>query len=751
MKNLAFIFSLLCMSVQYGHAQKNMATGTENRTYQAMVFDPLLDLDVVIQPMPEQEVWTSTYMWYPGQLAAFFQQQCRELSKVRCVNVGYPGKFFAKKNQAYFKKEVNLETDVRLEWAGPEKIILYVNEEKQSTPDNEIILKPGKNRLMFEVSTRQSLPCILLKGTTELESPDKWQVSMDKKYWTLPESAPEYNKPGILPDNTPEITARIKPAQILPLRNSFPMGKAAVNIGKNGLALIDFFHLEIGTLAFQAKGKGNVIVRVGETPEEALNKNERLFEQRGIAPFELTGERTIIHVPERAFRYVSLECSEGAEISDVCFNASLWPVEYQMQFESDNEYVNNLFRMAGATLHTSMHRFYLDGVKRDFLPWSMDAIVSTLAGDYLFGDQQVSKNGISISLLPSHPQKSDLGITDYPLHALIGLKQNYLRYGDMETSLQYKDRIMELINFYDSVVDENGFLHGQVSPTGFIPGWATKNGPDGKGMASYAQIMLYYNYRIVADFCDLWQDRASAKKYRKKAENLKRNIVEKFWDKEKKAFINGTERKGEQDKRISLHAQYWAILADIFPKEDYDNLFEKVLPDIPYYYQDISYEKGYELMAYAKAGRIKEMWGLIDRVFGDWMRQGHTRFPENFSPEASYEKQLQFYSRPFGLSLCHGANGVPPVVGVLHGILGFMPSDERSNEYTIRPELLTLQWVNARIPVKEGTIVLRLKAEGESEISIPEGCIVNLVMPDGKSTRKLKKEGNYTFSLESGK
>ena len=38
--------------------------------------------------------------------------------------------------------------------------------------------------------------------------------------------------------------------------------------------------------------------------------------------------------------------------------------------------------MSSATLHTSMHRFYLDGVKRDFLPWSMDALVST-GGDYL--------------------------------------------------------------------------------------------------------------------------------------------------------------------------------------------------------------------------------------------------------------------------------------------------------------------------------------------------------------------------------
>mgnify|MGYP007065996521 CR=1 FL=1 len=75
--------------------------------------------------------------------------------------------------------------------------------------------------------------------------------------------------------------------------------------------------------------------------------------------------------------------------------------------------------MSSATLHTSMHRFYLDGVKRDFLPWSWMRW-SALAGDYLFGDQQVSKNGISIALMPLDPQKSDIGIPDYPLHALFG-------------------------------------------------------------------------------------------------------------------------------------------------------------------------------------------------------------------------------------------------------------------------------------------------------------------------------------------
>lgn len=99
-----------------------------------------------------------------------------------------------------------------------------------------------------------------------------------------------------------------------------------------------------------------------------------------MVPITLSEEGGTITLPERALRYVSLECDKGAEITSLRFDASLWPVEHQMQFETDDDYVNNLFKMSSATLHTSMHRFYLDGVKRDFLPWSMDALVSTSGG-----------------------------------------------------------------------------------------------------------------------------------------------------------------------------------------------------------------------------------------------------------------------------------------------------------------------------------------------------------------------------------
>ncbi|RHH81165.1 family 78 glycoside hydrolase catalytic domain [Phocaeicola vulgatus] len=717
---------------------------------QTKEFDPSLAPNVTIVSRQSQEEWNSRYMWYPGQLAAFYQQQCARISKERCVNVGYPGKFFAKNNHAWFRKEVRLKKESSLCWEGPSDIILYINGVKQSVSGKQVILPVGRSSLLFEVTTDDSLPCIILKGAG-LENPDEWQVSMDKEHWTIPESAVMYNKPGVLPDAPQDMTARIKPSQILPMRNAEMQGKDGISIGKNGYVLIDFFHLEIGTLTFQAKGKGTITVRVGETPEEALERDDKKLEQYPLAPVTLSEEGGTITLPERALRYVSLECDKGAEITSLRFDASLWPVEHQMQFETDDDYVNNLFKMSSATLHTSMHRFYLDGVKRDFLPWSMDALVSTLAGDYLFGDQQVSKNGISIALMPLDPQKSDIGIPDYPLHALFGLKQNYLRFGDLTTSLQYKDRIIQLLDFYASIVDENGFVHGNYGDRqfGYTPGWSTYNGPVRKGVAAYAQIMLYYNYVTGAYFADLWKESALADRYRKLVRNLKKKIFEHFWDDDRKVFINGTMNDNVTvDKRISHHAQYWGILADIFPEEHYDNLFENVLPNLPNYYEVVSYEKGYEFLAYAKAGRIKELWDHIYGVFGDWMDQGHTRFPENFMMNASRARQLVFYNRPYGLSLCHGANGVPVVVGALNGLIGFSQSSMKTNEYTIKPELLHLKWIHSRIPVKEGYIVLKLNAEGESTIDIPAGCTVRIIKKIGKKPLVLREQGGYSFRLK---
>lgn len=137
------------------------------------------------------------------------------------------------------------------------------------------------------------------------------------------------------------------------------------------------------------------------------------------------------------------------------------------------------------------------------------------------------------------------------------------------------------------------------------------------------------------------------------------------------------------------------------------------------------------------------MWDFLFEVFGGWLEQGHTRFPENFSYRKERKEQLVFYSRPYGLSLCHGANGIPAIVGVLNGVAGFSQSDTELNHYTIQPDLMHLQWANIEFPVKEGIIRLKLSKTGTSEIEIPAGCRVDFISQDGKKTA-LSKKGVYT-------
>ena len=88
-----------------------------------------------------------------------------------------------------------------------------------------------------------------------MENPNEWQVSMDKNYWTIPESASMYNKPATRPDAPQNIIAQIKPQEILPMRNAKTIGTDGVQIGKNGYALIDFFSSGNRYSHFSGKGK----------------------------------------------------------------------------------------------------------------------------------------------------------------------------------------------------------------------------------------------------------------------------------------------------------------------------------------------------------------------------------------------------------------------------------------------------------------------------------------------------------------
>jgi hypothetical protein len=642
-------------------------------------------------------VSAQTWLWYPGQLAAYRQAKQKAMSEARCVNVNYPGKFNPKSHVAYFKNR-----------------------------------KDGK---VLKVERSTNLPA--LWGNR-----DDWQVSLDGKHWNIPESDNRNCDRNILPDADKEIVVPVKPRTVKVLNNAKVSGDD-IKMGRGGAVLVDFHELELGDVTMTVNGQGRIGFWVGESEEEAMNEDALLSEQAALPTYTLKGQPLTITLPDYAVRYLKIRTTDNVMVSNLVFNAKMWPVEQELTFKCSSDRINDLFNAGIKTLHTSLHNFYLDGVKRDFLPWAMDAMVSSLGADYAFGDRQVTRNCISIALMAPHPTEADWGVVDYPLHAIIGLEEEYQRYGDIETSLMYRDRIEQQLQFFEDYLDKRGFLEAKRPTWGFIPGWNLKNGPDQYGVATYAQMLLYLNFKIAAKFERRWGDMASARHYEALATKLAGNIKRTFWDGKRKAFVNGLREDGSIDKRISHQAQIMAVIAGLYPKRYDDKLFDDILPNLPYYYTDVSYEKGYDALAYTMAGRVKELYTLLNKVWGRWLDEGGVRYPENFYIDAPRKDQLSFYGRPFGMSLCHGANGVPPVLFVLRGIMGF---DVQEGVYVIKPNLLDLTWAKGRIPTAKGYIELSLSKDGQSTITIPGGCGVKVIV--GGETLFFSKPGTYVVPLK---
>lgn len=685
----------------------------------AQEFDPLLDPLCKVIQAPEAETWNTAYMWHPGQLAAWLQLRQKTESKARCTFVDYPGNFYKFSEVTYFRGKVKAASSLR--WNAPGTVKATIDGKALEANLREAAVKPGTHGVAFEVRTSGQLPALILDGADV----NLFQASTDGVNWHAVESDERFCHPEVFPDAPQEIQVNIPVREVILLRNA-RREEDRIVLGPQGNVIVDFCHIEMGHLKLSASGKGKVMFQVGESIEEVTNPDTKVMEQLPLEPVALDGKREIT-LTERAVRFVRISADKGCTLENIHFLADVWPVKMQMEFECDDEQVNRLWKAGVATLHTALHNFYLDGIKRDYLPWAMDAVLSSLGGDYAFGEPQLSRNGISVALLPENPTAEDLGVVDYPLHALIGLRQEFLRYGKLQTSLMYRNRIFSQLDLYEQLQDENGFISAKAPTWGFIPGWSKDNGPETFGTAAYPQMMLYENFRIAAYFCRLWKENKRAAHYEAKAQALRESILKHFWDKERRVFINGYREDGSRDERVSYHSQYWAVLTDLYPAADYDYLYSEVIPNIPAYTDNISYEKGYECLAYVKAGRTAQLLELLNETFGYWLDEGNTRFPENFRIHDAWEKQLEFYGRPFGLSLCHGANGVPSVVLALRGIMGFSQSAERPNEYTLKPDLLHLNHVKGRIPVKEGFITVDFQKDGEAKVSAPKGAKVTLV------------------------
>ena len=95
------------------------------------------------------------------------------------------------------------------------------------------------------------------------------------------------------------------------------------------------------------------------------------------------------------------------------------------------------------------------------------------------------------------------------MYDLIGFESEYMVRGDAGFSGMFRDRIEDIVWFYESLQNEQGFVNAaHVEPYGFCPDWsATKQtGPDGHGTAAYGQMLLTAAFSAVERLANPWGD-----------------------------------------------------------------------------------------------------------------------------------------------------------------------------------------------------------------------------------------------------
>lgn len=717
-------------------------------------FDPLLDPACRRLPIPGGHPWQARWIWYPGQLASHLQAKGLQAAMRRCMSVGYPGTFRQPLSHVYLRVRAKLEKPQTLQWAGPlGRLRPIINGKEEDITSHTASLDAGSVEFFMAIDFAEGLPCLLLDGGP-LSSGPQWEASLDRKQWVPVESEPILSDPRLRPDADREWTVEI-PVDRMVKSLKVKSSGSAYQFEPGGDLFLDFRHDELGKLAFNASGTGKISLIVGESLEEVESLDRKYFEQEALPEINLTpgARQNSILLPERCARYVRIQNSDRCQLSEVCFQARVSPVEYQGRFECSDALLNDIWAAGAATLHACLHSFYLDGIRRDALSWH-DGLMALEAGDLVFFDAAASRQTIVSQSLPSDPTVNDLGIVDAPLYALAAYENDYLARGDLEFSRRYSSRIHDTLRFFQSLQDERGFVSGRdAKPYGFFPDWSSNEdtGPDSHGTPAYAQMLLMRAFEIGAAFARRWKEGAPESNYRAVAEKMRKNIREIFWDEASGIYLNGFNQDGALDRRFTSYAQVNAILFDLVSPQEWDSLFARVLDNLAVRPAHWSIGQQWEFLAYAKAGRIDSLLNRLRSIWGDILKRGYTRFWEDIRPSDNPLRQFALYGFPFGNSLCHGWAGAAPLLALMRGVLGIWPKQGGYAECEIRPRLDSLKWVKGSVPTPTGKITLELVQQKGGTLTLPAGVFAQLSgYLDQEGKNSLLGPGTFTLRpLES--
>lgn len=646
----------------------------------------------------------SQWIWRYGEFECYHNM----ILHTRRQQYGYPEpvvwKLYAPEPVVCFKKEVTTEGGTfRIHALGNISVIVGAEpwNQKKYGGQREIKLEPGTTTVLIRVANTETFPCIYVDGV--IESDDTWLCDDMSQDWKKVGTSEMF----VSPDQTPD---------------HFPFSYLPVSWVKKekveGGVLFDFEKETFARTRFSGLGEGPVKVRFGESREEAMDP------EWCVIRFEDKPEKGVLSYIPYAFRYLFV----SDEKVEVKAEYEYLPLEYKGSFHCSEEIINKVWDVAAYTFHLNSREFFLDGIKRDRWVWSADAYQSLFVNRYLFFDKEIEKRTL-IALGGKQPFKVHINtIMDYSFFWIISLYEYYKTYGDKDFLEQIQDQMKAVMDFCLKRRDEDGFMRGKPGDWVFID-WAPM---DKTGALCGEQILFAKAMECYAAICAVIgrDDRGLGGE----AEKLRKQIFEKFYDTEKKVFIDSYESGKRNVTRQSNILAYLFLSCDDTVKKD---IYERVVLNDEVPQITTPYFKFYENQVHCKAGNTNLLEKSIREYYGSMLATGATTLYEEYDPTMTGVEHYAMYGNPFEKSLCH-AWSASPIYLLGNFRLGVENTGIAYDTFDVRPNPGDLKGFHGKVPVPGGTVSVSVDQE---EIRVYSEIPGGTLYVDGKAyTLEAKKE-----------
>lgn len=397
-------------------------------------------------------------------------------------------------------------------------------------------------------------------------------------------------------------------------------------------------------------------------------------------------------------------------------------------------WVEKVYEMCVRTLQSCMMETYMDCPFWEQMQYPMDTRLQALFTYVCSVDTKLARKalqdfhdsmlpmGLIQGRAPSNPKQI---ISTFSLHYIFMLAEYYRRTGDADILKLYRADVDMILEYYDRHIGSRGLVEnlGYWDFVDWQEAWnefAGRPAAVSKGPSTIINLMYGLALLKGAEINEATGRDGLAREYRDRQRAIVKRIQETCWD-----AARGMYREGPSYPEFTQHAQSWAVLNDMLPREEAADVLRRSFEekDVLRCYFSTCYEL---FRACEKAG----CYGLTARQMDWWIKlldEHCTTCPETPSNSRSE---------------CHAWSALP-MYELIAVIAGIRREQGQPGRVEVCPHMDYLPDLEGKMITEYGDINFRYVPE-------EKGMRYEITLPEGMGGRFLR-EDNTAVELKTGK